>query len=315
MIGYPSVMRFFRLGSDDVNGDIMNKIITVMLLLSILIISGCAALDPDQSKSYLALQGSSVWGRLPPCDYNKTAEWSDYQTDFPEHMRNCEIKRELIYHSKWIDSKKGIWNTIYKNFMEVGIFGKLDGFSEMTISDEVASFSCYDNGSLISRFMPSEPKNLVSDTSSATIPNSSEAEVIKSCEGIRSGNRLTEYLTKECSSLGLQANSPDFNQCLIQLRVAFLQKPASRGSSSASENYMVRPTTSTADRLEGIAQILNAFTKTPASSGTSTNRSNPPPMSKTCSYKSGVYEWSEVTNLLMCPSSSNKGGIIGVLAP
>lgn len=285
----------------------MNKIIMVMLLLLILVISGCAG---SQTTHYLTQKGSAIWGRLPPCDYsfvsgdwipsNKAIGW------IPDNLRHCEIDYE------WVRATAYGSGTSYRKIKlttEVGIYGLKDGLVRADYDNGLESLTCYNNGVKVSFSSSSEEWHDISNWVS------SEAEVIKSCEGIRSGNRLTEYLNKECSNLGLVADSPDFNQCLIQFRVAFLQKPASRGSSSTPSNYSAKPATSTADRLEGVAQILSAFTKTPAPIGAPTSRSNPPPMSKTCSYKSGVYEWSEVTNLWMCPSSSNKGGIIGVLAP
>ena len=284
----------------------MNKIIMVMLLLSILVISGCAG---SQTTHYLTQKGSAIWGRLPPCDYsfvsgdwipsNKAIGW------IPDNLRHCEIDYEWVRATAY---SSGTSYSKIKLTTEVGIYGLKDGLVRADYDNGLESLTCYNNGVKVSFSSPSKEWYDISNWVS------SEAEVIKSCEGIRSGNRLTEYLTKECNDLGFQANSPDFNQCLIQLRVAFLQKPTIR-SNSPSGNHSAKPATSAADRLEGVAQILSAFTKTPTSTSAPTNRSNPPPMSKTCSYKSGVYEWSEVTNLLMCPSSSNKGGIIGVLAP
>jgi hypothetical protein len=286
MIGHPSVMRFFRLGSDDVNGDIMNKIITVMLLLSILIISGCTSkpyterLAEDEASSGIGIAG---YGK-PAC-----------QGTNPKFWDNCtgtvrpKLPTPLHAHGVWIDGKRmGPGYYIYDG-QTCALNWKINTRTGWRICTR------YING-------------IRTEVSKEYVVDGERSEVDERL-------MVSNTFKATCADLGFKSGTAESGNCVLRLMELDASKNNNQGYSHAPGNYTAQPTTSTADRLEGVAQILSAFTKTPTSTSAPTNRSNPPPMSKTCSYKSGVYEWSEVTNLLMCPSSSNKGGIIGVLAP
>ena len=74
----------------------MTKTIKVMLLLLILVISGCAGV---QSSHYLNHKGSTIWGRLPPCDYSRSGAYVPDNKAIgwiPENLRHCELDYEWV---------------------------------------------------------------------------------------------------------------------------------------------------------------------------------------------------------------------------
>ena len=282
----------------------MKRTNLILFIFLMLIISGCAGKPDTQEYS-----GSAKWGRLPPCDYNfldsnfvpgnKKLGW------VPGHLRNCEFKD--VWVSNFPDT-----TIVMTHISEIGIYGQLDGFQHYRtvhlnfpdMSEE--ENSCHDHGLMIATdaaYLKTHSDKWVS----------TKAKVIKACKAIRSVDRLAEFLAKECSNIGLKVNTSDYNQCLIQLRVGILQKPASTEGFSAQSSSS-KTTPSTSDRLEGIAQILNAFRAIPANAKPVRNSSNSPLMTMKCRYKAGLYEWSEVTDLTICPPFNSKGGMVGSLA-
>ena len=242
-------------------------------------------------------KGSSFWGRLPPCDYfdTNTTPSNKPLLGVPMGLRNCEITYSSVSGTHYPDSS--IFNSIVVT-SEIGIDGQLDGLQRFASDRTFYELSCYDNGVRVHTTSNSENEN----------------EVVSACQEIRSTDRLAAFIKSECNRLGLTIDSSDYNQCLIQLRLGFMQKTIKAGTAD-SVSVRTPASTNTASRLQGLAQILNGL-KTANEAGNSAaqnNTSNTPPLARTCNYKAGSYRWAETTNLKVCPSSSSKGGLTGIL--
>lgn len=264
----------------------MNKIIAVIFLLSILVISGCTSkpyterMAEDWASSGIGIAG---YGK-PACQGINPKFW-----DNCTGTSRTKLPTPLVAHGVWVNGERmGPGYYIYEG-------------ETCTVNWKINTRNGW-------HICTRNINGIPTEVSRKYIADGQRSEAHERL-------MISNTFKATCADLGFKVGTSESGNCVLRLMELDASKNNNQGYSAAPNNYSAQPATSTADRLEGVAQILSAFTKTPAANQRVKGQPNPPPLYKTCSYKVGSYEWSEVTNLLVCPTTSNKGGIVGFIRP